>query len=178
MSPVIFLDLDGVCNDAAFIAEATKGVMDLQIFDMALAQRTLDPTRVARVQRICDETGAGVVFVTGWRRWATCDEITACLRAVGLTASILGVVGQRFSGDCRATMTRWWLQEHPEVTRWVVVDDLASHWAGCGPWLAGRWVRPADGLTEADAARAIQILQGAETPSGGNDDPADDSEGA
>ena len=181
--PVLALDLDGVCNDDAFIREALAGHEVIVRWDSALAAKTLDPARVARVQRICDATGAAIVLVTGWRRWATAEDIAACLRAAGLTAPVLGAVGGvKFSGaDLRQQGFRDWLDTHPEVTAWCVLDDGGDAWTALRSyereerregrrvivsghdvyvpeWLAGRCVHPRDGVTDADAARCIAIL--------------------
>ena len=90
---VVALDLDGVCNDDAFIRAALAGHGVIAQWNTDLAARTLDPVRVARVQRVCDAAGASIVLVTGWRRWASAEDITACLRGAGLTAPVLGAVG-------------------------------------------------------------------------------------
>ena len=107
---VVALDLDGVCNDDAFIASALAGHGAIAQWNTALAARTLDPVRVARVQRVCVATGASVVLVTGWRRWASAEDITACLRAAGLTAPVLGAVGGvKMTADLRQSALHEWL---------------------------------------------------------------------
>ena len=154
---VVFLDIDGVCNDLDFVRRACSERPLVTAWDADLARRTLDPARVARVQAVCDRAGATVVIVSGWRRWAPADELSAILRDAGLTAPILGAVGGvRFSGDLRATATHEWLSDHPEVTRWVVIDD--TDWLWRGPWLVGRVVVPVDGITDEDVARAVEVL--------------------
>lgn len=179
---VVALDLDGVCNDDAFIRAALAGHGAIAQWNTDLAARTLDPVRVARVQRVCDATGASVVLVTGWRRWASAEDITACLRGAGLTAPVLGAVGGvKMTADLRQSALHEWLCDHPAVGRWCVIDDLRSAWESTrnverremfrgrmtmvctseryvAPWLAGRCVHPVDGITEADADAAIAVL--------------------
>jgi hypothetical protein len=183
VTAVLALDIDGVVCDAAFqrAALGDEGMVARWTNDMG--RRTIDPARVARVQRICDETGAAIVIVSGRRSWATAEEIASWLRSAGLTAPVLGAVGGiKFSGaDLRQTALREWLDEHPEVTRWCVVDDLVSAWESTrnverrelfrgrmtmvhtterfvAPWLVGRCVHPRDGITDADADAAVAIL--------------------
>lgn len=188
-APILALDLDGVCNDDAFVRAALAGHGAIVRWDTDLAARTLDPVRVARVQRICDATGASIVLVTGWRRWASTDDIAACLRAAGLTAPVLDAVGGiKFSGaDLRAQGLREWLDEHHEVTRWCVLDDLVTAWEASRnverrelfrgrmtmvhtseryvpAWLVGRCVHPRDGVTDDDAAACVAILGAAPSP--------------
>ncbi len=166
MSAVVFLDFDGVLNSAAHYSAAVAGCRTHdEAIDAALA-RGLDPVRVARVQRICGETGAAVVIVSGWRRWAPVEVLAERLAAAGLTAPVIDAVGGlRFSGETRATATQEWLAAHPEVAAWVVLDDDSlQHWrwaGGAAPWWAGRIVHPVDGITDADADAAVAILRGA-----------------
>lgn len=177
---VLFLDIDGVLNDDAWVTAACAGQGAITRWSLDLARRCLDPARCERLQRVCDKTGASLVIVSGWRRWATVEEIADALRGAGLTAPVLGAVGGvKMSGDLRASATREWLRDRPEVTRWCVVDDLVDAWREgrhttrregrtvvelhervVPAWLAGRCVHPRDGLTDDDAARVAAILRG------------------
>ena len=183
-APILFLDIDGVLNDNAWITAACAGQGTITRWSLDLARRCLDPARCERLQRACEATGASLVIVSGWRRWATVEEIADALRGAGLTAPVLDAVGGvKMSGDLRASATREWLHDHPEVTRWCVVDDLVDAWregrhtsrregrtrVECyervvPAWLVGRAVHPVDGLTEDDAARVASILSGEVTP--------------
>lgn len=162
MNAVVFLDIDGVLNNDAWLAaiERDNGIVS---WSPELARKMLDPERVVRVQRICDAAGAAVVIVSGWRRWASADAIAAVLSDAGLRAPVLGAVGGlRMSGETRATATGEWLDGHPEVTRWVVLDDTARMWDGMR--VRGRsWmdylIAPLDGLTDDDTERAIKVLE-------------------
>ena len=164
MSAVVFLDFDGVLNSASWRAATVAMFPGVCSWSPALGVAMLDPERVARVQRICDETGARVVIVSGWRRWAPVEVIAECLRAAGLTAPVIDAVGGvKMSGDLRAAATREWLRAHPEVSAWVVLDDARDLWAprDVPAWLAGRLVCPVDGITDADAEAALAALRGA-----------------
>lgn len=166
---VIFLDLDGVVNDDEHVNAALVGRAHITSFSLDLAQRCTDPVRVARIQRICDETNARVVIVSAWRRWATVEEITEVLRRVGLSAPVLGAVGGvKMSADLRADAALEWLDEHPDVSGWVVIDDTVNHYGYPSkrgpryhnPRFIGRVVHPRDGITDADADEAVRILRG------------------
>ncbi len=182
---IIALDIDGVCNDDAWRVATAARFPGVVVWSPEVGAAMLDPLRVARVQRVCATTDASVVLTTGWRRWASAEDITACLRGAGLTAPVLGAVGGvKMSADLRQTGLREWLCDHPAVGRWCVIDDLVSAWESTrnverremfrgrmamvctseryvAPWLAGRCVHPVDGITEADADAAIAILRGA-----------------
>jgi len=167
VSAVVFLDFDGVLNsDAHLRAVQAASPERIVAWSPAVGVAMLDPVRVAHVQRICDETGASVVIVSGWRRWAPVDVLAECLAAAGLAAPVIDAVGGlRFCGETRVTATREWLAAHPDVTAWVVLDDDERlHWwwaGGAAPWWAGRIVHPVDGITDADADAAVAILRGA-----------------
>lgn len=183
---IVFLDLDGVCTTRASRFRAVWGgriETDPQKAKLAAAA-TLDPALVARVQRVCGETGAAVVLVSGWRRRMSCDDVFDALRANGLTApSAGGLVDATPETDTRCVSARVWLREHPEVTRWVILDDTLSHWieptadsahpheaassttAEAAPWCRDHLVVPVDGVTEEYADAAVRIL-GAVTRSG------------
>lgn len=157
--PVVFLDIDGVCNSAASCARAWPQHVTVDPAEAkVIAAATLDPALVARVQRVCDEAGADVVIASGWRMWMDREEITAALRGAGLAAPVVDVLSRRFSADSRAHFAEAWLEARPDVTRYVVIDDTASHWHG---WAERELVVPVDGMAEADADRAIAILRGA-----------------
>jgi len=166
VSAAVFLDLDGVCNDDAHYSAAVAGCRTHAEAIVAALARGLDPVRVARVERVCAAVDASVVIISGWRRYATTEQIGASLAAAGLTAPVVDAVGGlRFSGETRAQATQEWLRAHPEVTAWVVLDDdERQHWRwshGEAAWCAGRLVHPVDGITDADADAAVAILRGA-----------------
>lgn len=164
ITKIIGLDFDNVINDNAHLAETAKAYPGVRTFSMELGRAMLDPVRCARVQRICDATGAGILFVTGWRRWTGEEGLTELIRGHGITAPVVGVVGGvKFSGDLRASATREWLNEHPEVTRYVILDDDEyNYWRDYPGRKTPPWgpvlVAPKDGLEDEHVERAISIL--------------------
>lgn len=153
-SAVLMLDFDGVLNDLDWRRNSVKDHPGFGwSFDLGLAM--LDPVRCARVQRICDTTGAHLLLVTGWRQFAGEEVLTRLLRDRGVTAPVAGVVGGvKMSGDLRAWASREWLKAHPEVTRHVVLDDTESYWRD---W-RGPVIRPIDGLEDTHVAEIITAL--------------------
>ncbi len=158
---VVFLDFDGVLNDFAYEDAARRD-----------GRVAIDPVRAARVNRLCADGAAGIVLVTGWLRTSTPDEIAAMLRDAGVTAPVVGAIGGMASheGAERAAESRAWLDAHPRVNRYVVVDDSIVPWeredAVRGSdaqrllsWVAFHYVRPSGGITEKDADTAVEILR-------------------
>lgn len=124
--PVILLDFDGVLNDDAFLrAVAARHTMrDLH----ERPEVMLDPVRVARVQRLCDTTGATVVTVTSWGSMMDGHKVKGALRGVGLTAPIARVLKVHRRGfDMRAERARQYVRI-VGASRFVAIDDTIEHW--------------------------------------------------
>lgn len=136
--PIVFLDIDGVA---------------LPFENQSTARACGD-----RISQLCRETGAKVVISSSWR-WEVLDEIGAenwriahthprwigianFLRSsVNLDVPVIGFTPDHSNKepdeDGRVFQPRGyrgeeilaWLAEHPEITQWVVLDDLED-WIG------------------------------------------------
>lgn len=71
---IVFLDFDGVLNGSYYLYYRVIGKLldHLPYFN---------PDCVARVNRLCDETGARIVVASTWRRERTLDELRELLHA-------------------------------------------------------------------------------------------------
>ena len=161
MTKIVLLDFDGVLNNNDFLRETQKAFPGVRSFSMEIGLAMLDPVRCARVQSLCDRTGAQIVLVTGWRKWASQEDLTSLLVQRGLTTPVVGMVeGVRFSGDLRASATDEWLKAHPEVTHYVILDDDVFHWDGFNK--RSKWapflVAPRDGIEDVHVEEALAIL--------------------
>jgi len=155
---VLFLDLDGVVNDDDWQRATDKRYPGVVVWSEEVGQAMIDPKRLARVQAICDATGASIVIVSGWRKWASAEVIAGILQAQGLKAQVIDAVGGvRFSGDLRASATKEWLACHRDVTAYVIVDDNGLQWERFRD-LCAHLVSPRDGIEDEDVVRAIEIL--------------------
>jgi hypothetical protein len=101
---VIFLDIDGVLN--------TTETHNPRGFPYVVEQHLVE-----RFNRLVDQTGAAVVLISTWR-----------LDPIGLLAARhFGVTITDCTPDTpdqpRADEITSWLRDHPEVTRFAVVDD-------------------------------------------------------
>lgn len=110
----IFLDVDGfVCTQRVHAAFRDKGPW-----------RRPDPVAIAFLNRLCDDFGAIVVVSSSWRKTNTRDDILAMLRQGGFTGEFhvdwaTPVSDRGFRGDEVAA----WIDAHPEVKRWIAIDD-------------------------------------------------------
>ena len=167
LTKLILLDFDGVLNDEDHLKATSIAFPGVRSFNLEIGRAMIDPVRVARIQRICDATGAGILLVTGWRRWTGWQDLAGLLEGHGLTAPVVGAVGGvRFSGETRASASREWLDEHPEVTRYVIIDDDTHHWETRARYRGEKdhkpWedvlISPKDGIEDDHVAQAIAIL--------------------
>jgi hypothetical protein len=149
---VIFLDIDGVLNSEQYIRECDGcGIV-------------IDPSKMVLLKQIVDATGAKIVLSTSWREhWskgtAQCDSTGVLMN------SIFGAYGLQIFDKTPQLHTRReeeirnWLDAHPEVENFVVLDDMLLS----GDFLSGHFVKTSGyfgGMDETDVQDAIGILNG------------------
>ena len=145
---VIFLDFDGVLNTRRFRA-AQSGM--------------IDEKHMTFLRRIVDATGARVVLSTSWRiHWdvspeklsETGWEIDRIFGKYGIE-----IIGKISEGLDRAQEIRHWLDCHPDVGQYVILDDSPFGWGE----LAEHLVRTGglqDGLDNRTAETDIAVING------------------
>ncbi len=162
---VVFLDVDGVLN--------TIPQSGINQHAMSSALR-IDEDKVKLLSGIIRETKARIVLHSGWRLWLDealrptrpeAEALVRILRTYHLdlwdktpdfsTADIRE--NKRFS-QVKAREIHAWLAIHPEVTRYLLLEDRDLN----DPGLAGFQIKPdsAVGLTRREAETAIRILNG------------------
>lgn len=109
---ILFLDVDGVLNSATFFAE-----------NPPMPVTSVDPRAVRRIRRVVEATGALVVLSSSWRKQ---PELVDVLRTAGvpihdLTPTLTGPNGGTYVA--RRDEILAWLNEHPEVTSYAIIDD-------------------------------------------------------
>lgn len=145
---VIFLDIDGVLNHADWLTEHRNFGLD-----------HLDPAAVARVQRICDATGAHVVISSTWRLVYSLGRLRDMLYERGLRARVVGET-PHLPAQERGDEIQLWLDRTPARRGWeldgIVILDDDRDMRHLDPWL----VRTAfaTGITDADVERAVEML--------------------
>ena len=157
---VVFLDFDGVLNDG---------------FGGGL------PLLVDRLNRVTQQTGAVIVVHSSWRWGRSVEKLREILRSWGVTGSVCDKcpvpidykrtadglwVGNEdwasfqrgiVSTDERCIAIQRWLDEHPEVIKYVIFDDdhHLGHFVGTPEFIQTQ-VR--EGLTDDHVIRAIRHL--------------------
>lgn len=154
---VIFLDIDGALNSEEFWEKEAqhirkkKAIAEGRSHDEASALANMDPNAVERIMRIVKETGAEIVVSSTWR---FDDSICYKLRFMGIP-QIYGITPgtvKRYRGE----EIKLWLDEHPEVTNYVIIDDDSDMLDEQYPHLVQTsWLT---GITDCDVEKAINIL--------------------
>lgn len=122
---VIFLDFDGVLNSHAFMRSDPVDGAHLR------ESAALDPAAVLRLNRLVAETGAAVVVSSSWRYGRSVDRLRGILEERGFVGQVLDKTADwsrkemngLYVAQERGDEIRKWLDEHPEVTSFVVLDD-------------------------------------------------------
>jgi hypothetical protein len=138
---VLFLDIDGVLNSRAWKPTNLHGV---------------DPNAVKRVQDIVAKSDAKVVLSSTWR---LVDELIVELLKAGVPIydKTPDLASREGGLRPRSEEIEAWLNEHPEVTEYAILDDDAD--AGYGG-LAPQFIRIDEryGLQDTDAQKVLELL--------------------
>lgn len=111
---VIFLDVDGVLN--SFRTAMAHNGFPMK-FDDADVER-FDHTAIALIKKIVFETGAKIVLSSSWRLLHKLDEF----KAIGLDIEYATPLSSP-NGFERGHEIQDWLNEHPEVEKYIIIDD-------------------------------------------------------
>lgn len=156
---IIFLDIDGVLNDQNSIATAEDGA----------GIDGWKPDAVRQLKRILAETGAEIVISSTWRlgiRLAaknaddSASELKKGFKRFDLPAWV-GVTPRKLSNCHRGFEIQMYLDKHPEVNRYVIIDDDSNMLEHQTPFFVKTefWSDSNDtALTKERADRAIEIL--------------------
>lgn len=145
----IFLDIDGVLNSLAWSRrKPTPGRWDL------------DPACIARVNYLCEATGADVVISSSWRTHMKPRHLVELLTKQGLRANIIGLTPylvDRLEEAPRGDEINQWIAQNVTANHnaFVILDDRDDMQSLI------RYLVQTDGeigITDADVDRAISML--------------------
>jgi hypothetical protein len=120
MSKVIFLDFDGVVNTCRWYKTA-DGKWKSK-FNFPKDGKVNNEDAVQWVSELCQKFGYDIVISSTWRMdgLKTCEK---CLRNAGLREGIKVVGATPILHKYRGFEIKQWLEEHPEVTEYLIIDD-------------------------------------------------------
>ena len=117
---ILFLDIDGVLNSSR-TAQAFKvfphDFKDLEKFDKVA---------IALIKLLCEETESKIVLSSSWRH-----DFSSLQAANGLKLPILFSTPRKCNvlenpHHLRGMEIKEWLSQHPEVTKYAIVDDSSD----------------------------------------------------
>lgn len=119
MSRVIFLDYDGVVNTPMWNTEGT-----VCSYGFPNQGKVNNFQAVQWLSEACQKFGYDIVVTSTWR---LDDNYKECLVNGGLRKGI-EILGRtpRFPGQSRGAEIKAYLDEHPEIQYYVIVDDEAD----------------------------------------------------
>jgi len=143
---VLFLDIDGVCNSAQW-AKAGNSLW-----------HGTDPALVALVRRIIAETKCSVVLSSTWRLYPEARAVVKRDVCHFIDCTIDMQAGAKRNYVDRGHEVQEWLDRHPEVTQYAILDDDAD-------FLPNQWLFKTTfdlGITEEIAQAVIDHLNAGE----------------
>ncbi|HVJ21496.1 MAG TPA: HAD domain-containing protein [Polyangiaceae bacterium] len=156
MNLVIFLDIDGVLNSAAFILQQTNGEGVTVVDDSFDATAHIDPSRVERLNRLIADTGASVVLSSSWRLLFGREKTQSSLRQRGFAHELADETPRIFGSDRHVEIKAYLSTLTPPVS-FVVLDD--DEMAGVD--LVPHFIHVRDGLEDEHVERARRVILGA-----------------
>ena len=132
MRRIVFLDIDGVLNSKRFHRERDEACPESEsTYDL---DWQLDCVAVARLNRLIAATEAKIVISSSWRTLLDPSELKRILVEHGLLAEIIGATPHKApemlarygSFNVRGHEIDYWLRKHPDVDRFVILDDDAD----------------------------------------------------
>ncbi len=137
---VIFLDIDGVLNSEAMLRKLDTKHRELghhERCECYRLERQIDPEAVVRLNRLIEATNAKIVVSSSWRLLMDPPELHRVLVGHGLVGEIIGETPDGPNDPAfasygpidrifRGNEIAHWLKQHPEVERFVILDDCSD----------------------------------------------------
>ena len=117
-------------------------------------EHVLDPLAINLLNQITDATDAVLVISSTWRILTPIEDFRSIFKKLKVHGVVYDVT-PRFGGKHRGVEIQSWLDSHPEVTSWVILDD-DSDMDHLMPWLLKTSM--ARGLRTIHVERAIRML--------------------
>lgn len=115
---IIFLDIDGVLNSAAWFKRRKGKELDKDNFHF-------DPEAVKELNKITDETGAKIVLSSTWRKNRSLESLRELFQNVGITGELIDKTPVLYfkgpNGGQRS------VPRGVEIKEWLEQSDLKPH---------------------------------------------------
>ena len=128
--PILFLDLDGpFFSSRAMVFPENQ---DESLFPSSLPETIktmagywkMDPVAVAMINKVVEITNAEIVVSSSWREVCSKEDIEVLFSLNRLFVNFhKDWKTQSFMTMHRSREIHDWIEDHPEVTKWVAIDD-------------------------------------------------------
>ena len=150
---VVFLDIDGVLNSRQY---------DLSRGDN---EGNIDISRLSLIKQLVSYTGAEIVLTSSWRsHWDPNAEQTDAdgedLEEAFLRNGISLYDKTPEINNDRVKEIRYWLEMHPDVVNFVIIDDMKFGWGKYEANVVKTDYRIGRGLEVQHIETAIKLLSG------------------
>lgn len=156
---VIFLDIDGVLNTGDFIYALGEDPEERKVLRANIHNyaKMLDLRACGLLNRITDVTGAKIVVSSTWRILHSWDNLLWMLtERAGVTGDIIDKTPT--GGRDRGHEIEMWLDKHPGVVRFIILDDDSDIAPFERHWIKTKFRDPYGGLQPGHVTRAIELL--------------------
>jgi len=172
---VIFLDIDGVLQPLRSQKRFTHDLRQLQTelaqrfandaylemdcYDLGAVMYDWDAEAVERLRRLCVEASAEIVISSAWRTYSPLSRLKDYFRLHDLDRYITGEI-PLIPGKLRCGEIEEYVRQHPEIERFVILDDAhvrdfeeryPDHFVYCRPILDDEGFRKAFRILTGDA---------------------------
>ena len=130
-TPLLFLDMDGVLNSAAFFKVSSKrqyrrargrGKAQARL-GLARWVDQIDPVAVERLNEIVRRATPDIVVSSSWRKAFTLEEIAAVLGARGFVGQLRGATPSLGDVERGEEIAVWLLDRPAGYRRFAILDD-------------------------------------------------------
>lgn len=159
---ILFLDIDGVLNSQNYITRTMDEREKMRIDEMgndSYWAMLIDPDAVAVLNTIIKATGAKVVLSSSWRNSHSLTEMRAFLKLRGFEGELIDKTPKRapMAPYLRGNEIQAWLDKHPEVKQFVILDDDSDMAHLSGKLVQMHW---GEGLLPKHCEAIIKHLEG------------------
>lgn len=155
---IIFLDIDGVLNSADYFERTHDEREGINRSAADFWQWMFDPDAVTVLNTIIQKTDAKCVLSSSWRHAHTLADVRGLLKGRGFIGSLIDKTPKRAPNPPyrRGNEIQAWLAEHPEVKKFVILDD-DSDMEHLMPYLVQTSWR--DGLKTEHIVKVLKVLE-------------------
>lgn len=152
---IIFLDIDGVLNNRKWFRQITNHP---QYKTKSWIDRQFEPRAINLLNDLVANTNAEIVVSSSWRMGHEKNELQKILQDAGLKYPLKDYTPPaRHLTSIRGMEIKEWLQDHPNTTSFVILDDNSDMGQFINKLIQTSFNH---GLQQNHIAKAIKILNG------------------